>query len=121
MVPAAFVFLEALPLTENGKVDRRALPAPSRVRPVLASPYVAPRSSLEERLCAIYCEVLQLDEIGVDDNFLELGGDSLGAVRIFARIRESLRVEFPFEHLFSCPPSPSATVSARRPCVTPTN
>ncbi len=103
MVPAAFVFLEALPLTENGKVDRRALPAPSRVRPVLASPYVAPRSSLEERLCAIYCEVLQLDEIGVDDNFLELGGDSLGAVRIFARIRESLRVEFPFEHLFSFP------------------
>ena len=86
MLPAAFVFLDALPLTENGKLDRNALPSPDRERPQLAVPYIAPRNATEQKICALFAEMLDVDRVGRDDNFFELGGHSLLAARAIAAL-----------------------------------
>jgi acyl carrier protein len=99
MVPAAFVSLPAFPLTPNGKVNRRALPAPEGAA-VARHEYVAPRNSTEEVLVGIWREVLKLDKVGVHDNFFELGGDSLIATRVLVRIRAAWTVELPLHVLF---------------------
>ena len=77
MVPSAFVLLDALPLTPNGKVDRRALPAPEGLRPELEAAYVAPRTEVEHSIAAVWQEVLGIDQVGIHDNFFNLGGHSL--------------------------------------------
>ncbi len=87
MVPSAFVRLDALPLSSNGKVDRKQLPEPQDER-AEARPYTAPRSAAEEKLTAIWCAVLRRDVIGVHDNFFELGGDSILSIQIASRARE---------------------------------
>jgi len=84
MVPALFVWLPALPLSSNGKVDRRALPDPGVQRESLSRAYVAPRNDREQLLASVWCRVLAVESVGVDDNFFELGGDSLLAVQILA-------------------------------------
>ncbi|HEV8318275.1 MAG TPA: amino acid adenylation domain-containing protein, partial [Vicinamibacterales bacterium] len=89
MVPAVFVVLETLPLSPNGKVDRRALPAPSGERPTLTHTYLAPRSDVETTLARIWTEVLRLDRVGIHDNFFALGGDSILALQVLARAQES--------------------------------
>jgi amino acid adenylation domain-containing protein/non-ribosomal peptide synthase protein (TIGR01720 family) len=89
MIPAAFVILQELPRLPNGKVDRRALPAPDGSRPLLRKPYVAPRTEAERRLAAIWSAVLGLREVGVEDNFFELGGDSILSIQIVSRAREA--------------------------------
>ncbi|MGW4895990.1 amino acid adenylation domain-containing protein [Kitasatospora sp. NPDC004240] len=86
MVPAAFVAIDAIPLTANGKVDTRALPAPD-LEAFTASRYTAPRTPLEERLAAIWAEVLGLPQVGVEDSFFDLGGDSIRAVRLVGAMR----------------------------------
>jgi non-ribosomal peptide synthase protein (TIGR01720 family) len=83
MIPAAFVMLEALPLTANGKVDRRALPAPEQSRGELE--YEAPRNEVEAQLAQIWSEVLKVERVGINDNFFELGGDSILSIQIVAR------------------------------------
>jgi amino acid adenylation domain-containing protein len=85
MVPSAFVLLDHLPLTTNGKLDRKALPAPERGR---ESGHLPPRTPLEAELCRIWADVLKLDSVGIDDNFFELGGDSILSIRIVARAKE---------------------------------
>ena len=87
MVPTHFVMLETLPLTENGKVDRRALPAPEGSG--LETAYVAPRNATEEKLARIWAEVLKVERVGVHDNFFELGGHSLLAVTLIERMRRA--------------------------------
>jgi len=87
MIPAAFVFLEAFPLTNNGKIDRKALPAPEPERPEVTSRYLAPRSAVEKRLAEIWSKVLRLEKVGVYDNFFELGGDSILSIQVIARAR----------------------------------
>jgi acyl carrier protein len=99
MIPSAFVVLDALPLTPNRKVDRRALPAPEDDA-VIRRKYVAPRTPTEDMLASIWCEVLKLDRVGVHDNFFELGGHSLLAMRLVARIRDELRIELPLRAFF---------------------
>ena len=99
MVPGALVQLERMPLSANGKIDRKALPAPEG-RPEVAQ-YVEPRSEVEQALAAIWREVLRLDRVGVHDNFFELGGDSIQSIRIVARSTQAglrLTVRQMFEH-----------------------
>ncbi|MGD2146471.1 MAG: amino acid adenylation domain-containing protein [Anaerolineae bacterium] len=103
MVPSHFVELDRIPLTPNGKVDRRALPAPEPKRPDLGVGYVAPRSSVEERLAQIWKDVLGLERVGVNDNFFELGGHSLLATRVMSRVRETMNAELPLRTLFATP------------------
>ena len=100
MIPSHFVALEAMPHTANGKVDRRALPAPEG-RPVLETAYVAPRTRVEETLAAVWRDVLGLERVGRRDNFFTLGGDSLLLVEVHARLRErfeALSIVDLFEH-----------------------
>jgi acyl carrier protein len=117
MLPSRFVWLGDLPLTAHGKLDRAALPAP-RQRPVLErehvapgsamewrleAEYVAPRTPTEEVLAAFWAELLDLDRVGVHDDFLELGGHSLLATRLVSRIRTTLAVELPLRAVFEAP------------------
>lgn len=102
MVPSAFVFLDALPVTPNGKVDRKALPALDRL-PAHSREYVAPRTPLEQWLAAIWVRVLGMEQIGVHDNFFELGGHSLMAVTLFTEIEKKLGRNLPLATLFQAP------------------
>jgi amino acid adenylation domain-containing protein len=101
MVPSAFVRLDAIPLTPNGKIDRRALPVPGQAD--LEKSFVAPRTPVEERLASIWTEVLHREPIGIYDNFFELGGHSLLATQVISRISEALSVAIPLRSLFETP------------------
>ncbi|AEI67904.1 non-ribosomal peptide synthetase [Corallococcus macrosporus] len=103
MVPAAFVILDAFPLTPNGKVDRKALPAPVSVRREAQDGFVAPRDEVETRLAAIWEELLAVRPIGAHDNFFDQGGHSLLAVRLMVRIREQFGRALPLSVLFQNP------------------
>ena len=103
MIPSIFVFIEALPLTPTGKVDRRALPAPDEIRPELEDAYTAPRTPLEEVLAKIWTDLLGLERVGVTDNFFDLGGHSLKATQLVSRVRDVFRVELPLRGLFEMP------------------
>ena len=103
MVPSAFMFLDVLPTTPNGKLDRRALPLPEKSRPVLDGVCVAPRSRLEWIVAEIWAEVLALDQVGVYDNFFELGGHSLAATRIVGRVFQKFKFEIPLQALLDSP------------------
>jgi amino acid adenylation domain-containing protein len=89
MVPAIYVALPALPVTANGKLDRAALPPPDARRPTLAVPYRAPSGAREATICAVFADLLGLDQVGALDGFFELGGDSLRALALIARLREA--------------------------------
>jgi acyl-coenzyme A synthetase/AMP-(fatty) acid ligase/acyl carrier protein len=103
MIPPVFVKLEKIPLTLNGKVDRNALPMPDNSRPELDGAFVAPRSHTERRLAEIWAEVLDLDSVGVYDNFFDLGGHSLAATRVVARVYQRFQLEIPLQALFESP------------------
>ncbi|MFC6015638.1 amino acid adenylation domain-containing protein, partial [Plantactinospora solaniradicis] len=103
MMPSAFVWLAALPQTPNGKTDRRALPAPDAVRPDLVDEYHRPRTPTEELLVGIWSEVLGVDGIGVDDEFFEIGGNSLLATQVVSRIRSVFDVEMSLVTVFDHP------------------
>ena len=103
MIPSAFVTLRAFPLTPNGKVDRLALPAPEGTRPELDIPFAAPRTPIEEELAGIWAEVLGLDQVGIYDNFLDLGGDSLLATQVISRVIPAFGVELPVKSLLQAP------------------
>src|SRR6185295_9641627 len=103
MIPAAFVALAALPLSPNGKVDRKALPEPDWISSLPQRQRVPPRTPLERGLAAIWAEVLGVEEVGAHDNFFELGGHSLLATRISSRVRDAFGVELPLRTLFESP------------------
>ena len=100
MVPAAIMVVESLPLTVNGKLDRRALPAPEFISAVA---YRAPRDRRERVLAALFGEVLGVTRVGIDDGFFDLGGHSLSAMRLVARVRAELGVEVPIRAVFDAP------------------
>jgi amino acid adenylation domain-containing protein len=103
MVPAAFVFLDTLPLTPSGKVDRNALPQPEGSRPQLDREFVAPHDAVERQLTHIWEDLLGVKPIGVQDDFFELGGHSLLAVQLFARIEKVTGKRLPLATLFQTP------------------
>ncbi|MEH2233861.1 MAG: amino acid adenylation domain-containing protein [Nostoc sp.] len=102
MVPRAYAILESLPLTHNGKVDRRALPMPDTI-PFNNQDYVAPRSQVEKLLAQIWAKVLGKEQVGVHDNFFELGGHSLLATQLISRIRDTFQIDIPVRNLFAAP------------------
>ncbi|WP_308418605.1 non-ribosomal peptide synthetase [Chitinimonas arctica] len=138
MVPAAFVHLAALPLSPNGKLDRKALPAPQGDA-YGAREFEAPQGDTEQLLAAIWAELLKIEQVGRHDNFFELGGHSLLAVQLLSRLRQSLQVDVPLGELFEYPllaqlaerlaacaprssrPSRRPTVAAPWPCRWPSS
>ncbi|WP_460365671.1 condensation domain-containing protein, partial [Actinocorallia lasiicapitis] len=131
MVPAAFVVMDELPLTANGKVDTKNLPAPD-FGAVAAAPYRAPRTPQEEVLAGIFAELLGVERVGIDDDFFEHGGNSLTAMRVIAKARSALGVELAVRTLFETPtvaglsvllaeaaPARPALVAGERPALLP--
>ena len=102
MIPSAFVELESLPLTTSGKLDHKALPAPEAQRPQLENAFTAPYTRTEELLVEIWSEVLKVEQVGVDDDFFELGGDSILSLQIGARAR-LMGLDFSIQELFGNP------------------
>jgi hypothetical protein len=103
MLPSHYVFLEKLPITPSGKVDRRALPQPTRCQPSDGEEFTAPRTDLERQIAAIWKDILGTDRIGVHDNFFDLGGHSLKVVQVLSRMRTALQVDLPLRRVFEGP------------------
>jgi ubiquinone/menaquinone biosynthesis C-methylase UbiE/acyl carrier protein len=103
MIPTAFVLLDALPLSANGKVDRQALPAPDSGRPSLGVDFVAPRTPMEQQVAAVWCEVLDLQQVGDHDSFYELGGHSLRAMQVISRLAAAFQIQLPVRAIFEMP------------------
>ena len=103
MVPAAFVLLDALPLNPNGKINRRALPAPDAARPASERPFVGPRDSFEASIAAIWADILGVERVSVHDNFFMIGGHSLSAIQVVSRLRDCFGLEVPVRTLFELP------------------
>jgi amino acid adenylation domain-containing protein len=103
MVPAAFVFIQQLPLTLNGKLDRAALPAPTTERPALAAAFQAPEGNLEKILARLWQDALRRETVGADDNFFDLGGDSLLLTSVHGQLQAGLGREIPITDLFQFP------------------
>jgi amino acid adenylation domain-containing protein len=103
MVPSAFVSIEELPLTTNGKVDSRLLPKPSSLRPIMSQEFASPKTEIERLIASEWKEVLKLEEIGVHDNFFDLGGHSLLLAELHQRLRERVCRELSIIELFQFP------------------
>jgi acyl carrier protein len=103
MVPSAFVGLDELPRTPSGKIDRLALPEPDAAASARTEDFVAPRTPMEEKVAAIWADVLNVKRVGVHDDFFALGGHSLLATQIVAQIRTDLAVDLPLHSLFTSP------------------
>ncbi|MEG4227987.1 amino acid adenylation domain-containing protein [Microcoleus sp. N9_B2] len=111
MIPSAFVLLEAMPLTPNGKIDRRSLRAPDTNTAEFESNFTEPRTPDEQLIAEIWAEVLGLERVGIHDNFFELGGHSLLATQAIARLREAFQIELPLRVLFESPTVATVTES----------
>ncbi|HYW19650.1 MAG TPA: amino acid adenylation domain-containing protein [Nodularia sp. (in: cyanobacteria)] len=103
MIPSAYVFLKALPLTANGKIDRQSLPVPEQVKPELAATYVLPETEIEKALAEIWVEVLRLKKVSIYDNFFDLGGHSLLLTQVTSRLYNALGVELSLRQIFATP------------------
>jgi acyl carrier protein len=105
MIPAHFLYLSALPVLPNGKLDRAALPLRVPCRPLaqLGHQYEAPRTPIETTLANIWTEIFGIDKVSIHDNFFEIGGDSLKAADIITRLRQRLRRDVPYRHVFDFP------------------
>lgn len=105
MVPSKFMFIKEIPVLESGKLDRNSLPAMESIRPQLDVDYVQPTNQMEKTLTQIWSEILQIDKIGIYDNFFDLGGQSLMATQIVSRIRSNLGMEIPLHVIFDLTPT----------------
>ncbi|MCX2479527.1 amino acid adenylation domain-containing protein [Pedobacter sp. MC2016-15] len=103
MIPSAFVWMQDLPKTSSGKVDKKALPAPERKRPELSVLYLAPKTPDEKKIAAAWASVLELDTVGINDNFFELGGNSLLALKTVSLLRSAHHMELPITKLYQFP------------------
>jgi hypothetical protein len=112
MAPTVFLQISSLPVTPNGKLDRRALPKPDGGRPALCEDFVAPCDQVEEAIAAIWCDLLGLSRVGMKDNFFALGGNSLLAVRLQTRLNEVFGQRLSVVEIFRC-----ATIAELRLCL----
>ncbi|HEY0606683.1 MAG TPA: amino acid adenylation domain-containing protein, partial [Herpetosiphonaceae bacterium] len=103
MLPSAFVLLDTLPLSANGKVDRKALPSPEMTPSEQSEGFVAPQSQVEQTIARLLCEVLQLPQVGVNDNFFDLGGNSIHLVQMHGKLQSAFNVEIPLVEMFKHP------------------
>lgn len=103
MIPSVFVLLDALPLTPNGKVDRLALPAPELANLQADAAFVAPRTPAEEIVAGILADVLDIEQVGVESNFFEIGGNSLLATQVVAQLRQIFGVDVPLRNFLKTP------------------
>jgi amino acid adenylation domain-containing protein len=103
MVPSQFVFMDSFPLTRNGKIDRKALPAPTHANISAAHEFVAPSTETEKKVAAMWMELLKAERIGIHDDFFDLGGHSLMAIKALSRIREEFGVDLPLATLLQAP------------------
>ena len=103
MIPSVFLRLEKFPLTPNAKLDRKALPRPEGKRPLLAQDFIAPRTATEKQLANLWCDLLQLEEVGIDDSFFDLGGNSLAALRMVSQYHTHFGREIPPVKVFQYP------------------
>ena len=103
MIPSAFLRLEKFPLTPNAKLDRQALPRPESKRPILATNFIAPQAKIEKQLASLWCDLLQLEDVGIDDGFFDLGGNSLSAVRMVSLFQHRFGREIPLAKVFQYP------------------
>ncbi len=103
MIPTIFMQLDVMPLNANGKLDRHGLPAPDLSRPELQATYVQPHTLLEETIAAIWSQVLEIEQVGIHDNFFALGGDSLLAMQIISRLRATFSAEVPLHSFLEAP------------------
>ncbi|MDP1666746.1 MAG: amino acid adenylation domain-containing protein [Methylobacter sp.] len=103
MIPSAFVCLDALPLTPNGKLDRKALPKPDQSQQELEADFIAPRNPVEKQLAEIWCNVLEIDRVGIRDNFFELGGHSLLVVKMVAEVNKLFNIDLPLGAIYQSP------------------
>lgn len=103
MVPSVFVVMESLPLSPNGKIDRRSLPEPKSSRKSLAEVFIAPATPMEKQLAEIWSQVLGIEEIGIYDNFFELGGHSLLSVQLLSQVQLAFQVDVPLFYLLKAP------------------
>ncbi|MEM7593940.1 MAG: phosphopantetheine-binding protein, partial [Cyanobacteria bacterium P01_A01_bin.83] len=103
MMPSAFVFLDSMPLTPNGKVNRRALPAPDTSDIQLNINFIAPTNPTEELLTNIWSDILGCERVGIHDNFFELGGHSILAIRVISRLNQAFSTELSLRHIFETP------------------
>lgn len=103
MVPSEYILMDAMPLTPNGKLDRKALPAPDKERKDLHGAYIPPQTPVEETLCGIWREVLDLERVGIKDNFFDLGGHSLLATQVISRLHKAFNISLPLRSLFDAP------------------
>jgi len=101
MKPQGCVFLDEMPLTPTGKIDQKRLPIPEHSRLNVSAVYEPPRNPIEETLITIWTDILGIEGIGIHDNFLELGGDSLTSTRIISKIRETMNIRLTFNEIFN--------------------
>ena len=103
MQPASYILLESFPMTPSGKLDLRALPVPERETAIAKGALIEPNTSTQERLCRLWQDVLNLENISIDSDFFQLGGHSLLATKLVSRIREEFDLAFPLRKIFECP------------------
>jgi acyl carrier protein len=103
MVPTAIVILTEMPMSPNGKIDRRNLPEPEQIRPAIDTEYQGTSSALEQVLAIIWADILGIDRVGAQDNFFELGGHSLLATQLVSRIRKVFQMDIPLRRIFEAP------------------
>jgi acyl carrier protein len=103
MVPAAFVMLDALPRTPNGKINRLALATTNGERPALEATFIPPQTPIEQEIAKIWADILGLEHIGIHDNFFDLGGHSLRATQVIARLGKQFQIELPLRTMFEAP------------------
>ncbi len=113
MIPSAYVMLDELPQTPNGKIDRDALPDPAWDQATAVDEFVAPSTETEKRLAEIWSEILTVSEIGINDNFFALGGHSLLAMRVMSRVRQDLGVTLLLRSIFDTPTIMELAASGR--------